>query len=159
MGLEKLNEPRYAHLKPFKAGAEDTRTKEEIREAARKGGIKSGETKRKRKRMTEAMKWLMQSKDIFSDEDIRNKLAELGVIDKNDTTNAEVMAMVAMRKAAKGDVEALKFVRDTVGESPSNRVELTGDVDRPVATLDLRNMSEEELLKMAEARAPESGAD
>jgi hypothetical protein len=61
------------------------------------------------------------------------------------------------------DVEALKFVRDTAGEAPKNQVELSGDLDRPVATLDLRAMSEEELLRMVEERsgetADESGAD
>jgi hypothetical protein len=47
----------------------------------------------------------------------------------------------------------MKFVRDTGGESPSNRVELTGDPERPVATMDLRSMSEEELMRLAEARS------
>ena len=152
-------EKQLANLRPYRPGDEDFRTKEEIREAGRKGGIARHEKHKKKKRMAEAMKWLLQAKDVISDEDIREKLVALGVIDENDTTNAEVLAMVAMRKAAKGDVEALKFVRDTAGESPSNRVELTGDVDRPVATMDLRGMSEAELMRLAEAKAETDGSE
>jgi phage FluMu protein gp41 len=51
----------------------------------------------------------------------------------------------------------MKFVRDTAGEAPKNQVELTGDLDRPVATLDLRSMSEEELLRLVEEQ--QTGAD
>ena len=144
-----------ANLKPFTSDQDW----EKQRINASKGGKKAQENRRKNLRMTRAMKWLLQSKDVVSDEDIRAKLVKLGVIDEEDTTNAEVLAMVALRKAAKGDVEALKFVRDTAGESPSNRVELTGDVDKPVATLDLRTMSEEELLRLAEAKAETDGSE
>ena len=70
----------------------------------------------------------------------------------SEATNAEALMLIAMKKASKGDVEAMKFVRDTAGEAPKNQVELTGDTDRPVATLDLRNLSEEELLRLAEAK-------
>jgi hypothetical protein len=146
-----------------------TFTSDQDREQCRINGAKGHavqrENRRKAKRMNRAMKWLLQSKDVISDEDIRERLVKLGVVDEDDegATNAEVLALVALRKAAKGDVEALKFVRDTAGEAPKNQVELSGDLDRPVATLDLRAMSEEELLRMVEERsgetADESGAD
>lgn len=141
---------QLANLKPFKAG--EQRDPVRASEIARKAGKAGNEARRRRKRMTEAAKWLLGADNITTEEEVLEKLRELGI---DDATNAEAMMVVAVRKAMRGDVEALKFVRDTAGESPSNRVELTGDPDRPVATLDLRGMSEEELLRLAEAKADE----
>jgi len=150
---------QLANLRHFRSNPdEDWRTPEQRKEWAKNASAKAIEVRRKKKRMSDAMKWLLSSKDLISDEDIRDKLVEIGAVNENgraDATNAEVLAMVALRKAAKGDVEALKFVRDTGGESPSNRVELTGDPERPIATMDLRTMSEEELLRIAEAKGEE----
>ncbi len=114
--------------------------------------MKSGETKRRRKYLRETVRWLLQQDDVVNDEDAKARLAGLGIA---DPSNAEVLMLVALKKAAKGDVDAMRFIRDTAGEAPSNRVELTGDVERPVASLDLRTMSEAELLHIAEARENE----
>ena len=119
--------------------------------SGRKAGIASAEARRKKKRLQDAAKWLLQAKDIISDADIKEKIVEL--TGDPDATNAEALMLIALRKAAKGDVDAMRFVRDTGGEAPSNKVELAGDVDRPIATMDLRNMSEEDLMRLAEARA------
>ena len=137
-------------------------TSDQDREKCRINGAKGYqvmmENRKKAKRMNRAMKWLLQAKDVVSDEDIREKLIKLGVVDEDDNgaTNAEVLALVALRKAAKGDVEALKFVRDTAGEAPKNQVELSADIDVPVATLDLRSLTEEQLLAMADAKSDDA---
>jgi len=145
-----MSPAQLANLKPFKKGPDDPRTPEQKREWANKGNLASQEARRKKKRLSDATRWLLAAKSIASDEEVVEKLRELGI---EDATNAEALIVVAMKKAMRGDVEAMRFVRDTGGEAPSNRVELSGDIDRPVATLDLRNMSEEELLRMAEAKA------
>ena len=151
------SEKQLANLKSFRSGAEDFRTPEQIKAWASNGGKACAEARRKRKRLAEAAKWLLAAKDIISDEDIKAKFLELGVEDEG--TNAEALMLVALRKAAKGDVEAMKFVRDTGGEAPKSQVELTGDIDRPIATMDLRNLSEAELMRIAEAHEGESGAE
>lgn len=146
---------QLANLKHF--------TSDQDREAARINGQKAGkasaETRRKKKRLQDAAKWLLQSKSIISDAEIKAKLLELGVTD--ESTNAEALMLIALRKAAKGDVEAMKFIRDTGGEAPKNQVELSGDLDRPVATMDLRGMTNEQLMALAENRSDdgETGAD
>lgn len=131
-------EPRFNKLPP-----------EELKAISAKGGRASQVTRKKHKRMAEAAKWLLAAKDVLSDDDIKRIMTGLGF---SEATNAEALMLIAMKKASKGDVEAMKFVRDTAGEAPKNQVELTGDTDRPVATLDLRNLSEEELLRLAEAK-------
>lgn len=146
----------WKNLIPYKGGDQDTRTPEERKRNAQLGAKASAEVRRRKKRLTDAAKWLLASKDIVSDAKVKAKLQELGI---EDATNAEALMVIALKKASTGNVEALKFVRDTGGEAPSNRVELAGDIDRPVATLDLRGMSEEELLRIAESRADETGED
>ena len=143
------------NLKPFTAGG-DWRTPEQRKEWASKAGKAGVEARRRKKRLQDAAKWLLMQDDVISNKDVQAKLKALGI---EDATNAEALMLIALRKAASGNVEAMKFVRDTGGEAPKNQVELSGDLDRPVATMDLRNMSEEDLLKLAEVRSPETGAD
>lgn len=142
-----------ANLKPFRAGADDWRTPEQKREMARKSHATQLENRRRRKKLTAATKWLLEADHIATTEEIVEKLKKLHI---EDATNAEALAVAAMVKALKGDVDAMRFVRDTGGEAPSNKVELAGDIDRPIATMDLRNMSEEDLMRLAEARADDS---
>lgn len=141
---------QLANLRMFKSGEEDWRTPEQIKEWVTKANLASQEARRKKRRLSDAAKWLLAAKSIISDDEVREKLLELGI---DDATNAEALMVVALKKAAKGDVDAMRFVRDTGGEAPSSKVELTGDPDRPVATMDLRSMSEEELMRLAEARS------
>lgn len=144
------------NLKVFKSGEEDWRTPEQIKEWTSKAGKASNEARRRKKRLQDAAKWLLQQDDVISNKDVQAKLKALGI---EDATNAEALMLIALRKAAAGNVEAMKFVRDTGGEAPKNQVELTGDTDRPIATLDLRAMSEDELLRIAEAKADEEPED
>lgn len=148
-----VTEKQLANLHPqFKSGEDDWRTPEQKKEWAANANRASQEARRKKKKLKDAAKWLLAANSIATEEDIIKKLEELGLV---DATNAEAMMVAALKKALKGDVEALKFVRDTAGEAPKNQVELTGDLDKPVATLDLRSLSTEELLRLVD----ETGAD
>ena len=149
-------ESQLANLRPFKSGEEDWRTPEQKKEWAANANLASQAARRKKRRLKDAAKWLLASNSIATEKDIIDKLVELGI---SDATNAEALMVAAMKKAMKGDVEAMKFVRDTSGEAPKNQVELSGDLDRPVATMDLRNLSEDELLRMIEARADGEAED
>ena len=125
------------------------------RENGRKGGIKSGEVRRRNRKMRDAAKFLLQQRMILGDDTVYDIARKMG-LDPEDATNADALIIAAALKAMKGDVEAMKFVRDTGGEAPKNQVELSGDTDRPIATMDLRAMSEDELLRLADARANET---
>lgn len=144
---------QLANLRPFTGGPDDPRTPEQKVEWGRNAQKYSAEARRKKKRLTDAAKWLLAANSIASEQEVIDKLVELGM---SDATNAEAMMVVALRKALRGDVEAMKFVRDTGGEAPKNQVELSGDLDRPVATMDLKNLTNEQLMALAENRS-ESG--
>jgi hypothetical protein len=94
-------------------------TPEERRENGRKGGIASGEAKRKKKAMKERLSILVEmplkSGKIKSVEEIKNFADLKG---KNITVEDAMMIAVIM-KALKGDIPSATFIRDTLGEKPS----------------------------------------
>jgi hypothetical protein len=80
------------------------RTTEEQREIARKGGIASGKARKEKKLFKEAIeKQLGQSLDSM------------------------IAAMI--EQASKGNVQAITFLRDTIGEKPTDKVEAEVNTD------------------------------
>lgn len=90
------------NLKPFKSV-------EEARENGRKGGIKSGEAKRMRKTLKEELLALLS----------------LG-------QEQEKMCTAMLKQAQKGNVKAFAAIRDTVGEAPAQKQEITGANGEPI---------------------------
>ncbi|MBQ4092455.1 MAG: hypothetical protein IJC82_04010 [Firmicutes bacterium] len=88
-------------------------------EEAKKGGRKSGEVRTLRAEIRKQMN-LKVPKDGMAD--VHELMDELGFA-KKDRTYFTAMAAAAIHKAAKGDVKAMEFVRDTVGEKPTEKVE------------------------------------
>ena len=76
------------------------RSKSEARENGRKGGIASGESRRKRKSLREQLEILLE----------------------NGNTQ-ESIAVALVEKAMSGDVRAFEVLRDTIGEKPVDKVE------------------------------------
>lgn len=102
------------NLKPF-----STRTKKEQREIQVKGGIASGEARRAKKTMKEMLDYLLE-KEIAN-----SKTGEI-------VTYREAILTSCIKKAIKGDVKAAQFVRDTAGEAPINKTEVTGKDGAPL---------------------------
>lgn len=80
------------------------RTTEEVREIARKGGIASGKARREKKLFKEA---------------IEKQLGE----------NLDDMIEAMIKQAKIGNVQAITFLRDTVGEKPTDKVEADVNTD------------------------------
>lgn len=104
-------------------------TTEERREAGRKGGIASGEAKRRKKAMRERLEIILEmplksgkNADI---ESIKNFAA---LKDKNITVQ-DAMMIAQIQKALRGDTNAATFVRDTAGQNPATKVEADVDMD------------------------------
>ena len=92
-------------------------TSSEARENGKKGGIASGEARRAKKSLREAMQILM-------DADLTGK-------DGKTMTGTEAMAARAFQAALKGDWKAWELVRDTAGQKPVERV-MVADVEASV---------------------------
>ena len=102
-------------------------TPEQRRENGRKGGIASGEVRRRKKAMRERL-------EIILEMPIKNgKLADIEAI-KNfaalkgkNITVEDAMMIAQIQKALKGDTNAAIFVRDTAGQNPTVKIE--NDID------------------------------
>ena len=93
------------------------RSPNEVRENGKKGGIASGEARRNKKLLREAMQILM-------DADLTGK-------DGKTMTGTEAMAARAFQAALKGDWKAWELVRDTAGQKPIEKI-MVADVDAEV---------------------------
>lgn len=80
----------------------------------RKGGKKSGETRRKKKMLKECFEILLNK--TFTDEN--------GKV----LTGAEATAYKVFEKALKGDLKAFEIMRDTAGQKPVDEVKTTQQV-------------------------------
>lgn len=105
-------------------------TKEELAQCGRVGGVKSGETKRRKKEMREIVDILfstpMKSGKMTTAEQIKNFADIKG---KNiDIGTAIIIAQI--NKALKGDTQSATFLRDTAGQKPKENVNV--DLDLPV---------------------------
>lgn len=99
-------------------------TPEQRRECGRKGGIASGETKRKKKAIKETLDVLLampvKSGKYADIESIKNFAALKG---KNINVQ-EAMVISMLQRAMKGDVKAAEWIRDTAGQRPTDNVNM-----------------------------------
>lgn len=119
------------------------RTEKEAREKGTKGGIKSGEARRAKKNMRETVQALLTAGCKIPQ--IKAKMQELG-IEEGDQTNQMAMTIAMFGEAMKGNVQAFNSLRDTAGEKPATKAEITGADGSPLA------IKEEKQMTMSEAR-------
>ena len=93
------------------------RAKSEQREIRLKAGKASGESRRRKKTLKQAMKLLLEQE--ITDTDIYNQTAAMGIdVDDLNYQSAIVAAMVM--QAAKGNVKAFAQIRNLIGEDTDN---------------------------------------
>lgn len=90
-------------------------TSEEATEMGRRGGIASGEARRKAKGMKECLNYLLDL-DVKNPKNIE-QLRKLGIPEEL-MTNETLLMVSAIQKASKGDIQAMNFIRDTSGQKP-----------------------------------------
>lgn len=89
------------------------RTKSEQRALASKAGIKSGETRRKKKLLKDRMKALLELP--VNDFDDYNEASAMGV-NLDDIDNETVLVIKLFQEAKKGNVNAFKEIRNLIGQ-------------------------------------------
>lgn len=147
-----VQEKRLLNLQPVQFTRQ--LTPEEKSESARRAGLASGKKKREKKLLRDIANDLMQA-DFSAVAENDEKLSQmLQLLGNKAPTGGDLMMLSAMIKGIRGDVDALKFVRDTSGQRPADVQAVTvsrGDLDG----VDLRTVSTEELMQIAS----ESGDD
>lgn len=110
------------------AGKENLRpvsSKEEARERGRKGGLASGEARRKRKTLKEELLLMLENEEV-----------------------QKSVAVALIQEAQNGNVKAFGMLRDTIGEAPVEKVQTTQTV------VDLSAFSTEEIKAMLDDDIP-----
>lgn len=104
------------------------RSEDEARRKGRAGGIASGKARREKKMMRETLDMLLSmplKNGKFADvESIRSFAALKG---KNISVQ-EAILIAQVQKAMKGDTRAAEYVRDTIGQKPTDSVDMNMNV-------------------------------
>lgn len=80
------------------------RSTEEARERGKKGGIASGEARRKKKTIRETLEMMLSGKM------------------PDGATRQDAIVVALLEKALSGDVRAFEAIRDSIGEKPVNAI-------------------------------------
>lgn len=119
-------------------------SQEERTELARKAGKASAAARRKYKTFKEVFGDILTLDT--TDDQMRDTLVALGL----EPSNSNAIALAQVIKAVRsGDTEAARFVRDSRGEKPTEALNL-GITGKPIKSLDLSQLSDEELEALAD---------
>jgi hypothetical protein len=91
-------------------------------EEASRGGVNSG----KKRRLQGAIERALDSR--APDEDFAELFRRFGIEDDGSKTFASAVACALVNKAAQANLDAIAMVRDTIGEKPSEDINLNGGV-------------------------------
>lgn len=99
------------------------RSEEEAREKGRKGGIASGEARRRKKTMREALEQLLYHGKI--PETTKSMMRAEGINDE-EMTHQMVITRSLIAKAESGDVQAYNAICQMIGEKPADNLNIGG---------------------------------
>lgn len=109
------------NLKPM-----NKRTKSERREIAQKAGKKSGEKRREKKELRELFDTFLNMDAPFK---MKQKAEEILPELSNERLSLKASLVICMiEKIMAGDTKAFELMRDTIGEKPVDKQEITGDI-------------------------------
>lgn len=86
---------------PQNLKSQATRTKEEQKEISRMGGIASGKSRQKRKKLKDELLLMLENEEM-----------------------QEKMCIALIKQAQKGNTKAFEVLRDTIGEKPVDSIEI-----------------------------------
>ena len=110
-----------------------------------RGGKASTAKRRQKKTFAETLRAVLASE--YPVEDAKKKLQSMGL----DGTWMDQLSQAQVDKASRGDTEAFRAVRDTIGENPRQTVDV-GLTNGPVSGMDLTQLSDDQLRAMIAAR-------
>lgn len=94
------------------------RSKEEARERGKKGGIKSGETRRRKAALRNTMNRLLTMQAEV------DGLSDVLRADGGESTYEEIIAMAMIQQASLGNVKAYQAIMKTVGQTEKSEADL-----------------------------------
>lgn len=118
-----------------------TPSTEEARAIGKKGGIASGEARRRKRNMKKTLEMLATLPFEIKDKNGNSIKAQLKSIGINEEDIDYEMAMnysifLTAIKGGKNQVSAATFIRDTLGEKPKDVVEVSKNTDETIKEVD-----------------------
>lgn len=98
-------------------------------EEAKRGGIASGKARREKKMLKDA---LSVGLSIALQGDSKDELEDLDFADALNNPNLSMLDKIAVAmiaEAANGNVQAAAFIRDTMGEKPAEKIDVSADIE------------------------------
>lgn len=141
MASQKHSEAARAHMTAYNNGL----TAEERKQAALRAGKASGEVRRRHRLFRDILKEIL-SAPLETEDEAYAALRKLGM---ESPRQEDAILLATAQKAASGDIEAVRFLRDTLGEKPTDSFNLNMS-NKPVKSLDLSGLSDEELEALAD---------
>ena len=100
----------------------------EARSRGKKGGIASGKARREKRAFKETLEILL-SMNMENGEGVAiDDIASFKGIKGQNISVQEAILIAQVQKAMKGDTRAAEYVRDSIGQKPSDKVQLEADV-------------------------------
>ena len=111
-----MSEKKYntENLKPFK-------TEKEAREKGRKGGLKSQQIQRERRKAKECMNMIL-SLNVTGDKS-KKMMSNLGIADEEQQNIMLLMSTMFMKAASTGDANAIAKILEIAGDMDANTAE------------------------------------
>ena len=131
-----------SNLRPF-----DKMSEREQKEIARKGGTASGRARRENKVMRDTLEMILGLSLKKGEKANVESVQSLAELKGKNISVQEAIAIAMAQRAMKGDVSAVAFIRDTTGQKPTDKVEMSGEINNPLAGLtteELRKLIDEE---------------
>ena len=97
------------------------RSGQEAAEAGRSGGKRSGESRRTKKLLRETVTDMLRQP--VTDEETKALIRAAGIKTKRPDNMAAIAAAL-IREALKGNCRAFELIRDTIGEKPTDRLQM-----------------------------------
>ena len=100
------------------------RSTSEARKWGKAGGVASGEARRRKKTMREALEMLMFKTEL--PEALKERLRAEGIMSDEDMNHQMVITRSLISKAEAGDVQAYQAICAMIGEKPADKMEVSG---------------------------------
>lgn len=113
-------------------------------EQRRRNASKAGKASAKKRQQNKTFKEIINKflDEQVSDERLKQQMVEFGFADK-EVSNKSCAVFALWKEAIKGNTKAFELLRDTIGEKPQEKVNISGEVNNPFS-----GMTTEELRKI-----------
>ena len=110
----------------------------------RKNASKAGKASAKKRQQNKTFKEIISNflDGQVSDERLKQQMIDFGFADK-EVSNKSCAVFALWREAIKGNTKAFELLRDTIGEKPQDKLNISGEVNNPFS-----GMTTEELRKI-----------